>query len=140
MYTLVYSSITGNTRRVGEEIFTLLPKGSKIFQLENFNRPIGEDILILGYWVDKGSANKEMEEFIKRLKNKEVILYGTLGADPDSKYGREVKGNVEKLLDSSNKVLGHFLYKSDERDNNNFSKPNEEDLKNIKKFIKNIVN
>ena len=45
------------------------------------------DAILIGYWVDKGGPNKEAKEFMKRIKNKRVGIFATLGAYPDSNHG-----------------------------------------------------
>lgn len=108
---VVYSSLTGNTKAVGEKIFEIIEGEKNIIaidevkniNLDEFNR------IIVGFWVDKGTADKKSKNFIKNLSNKEIGYFGTLGADPDSKHGDDVRERVSKLCDEKNTLIGGFL-------------------------------
>lgn len=110
--TLVtYSSLTGNTKMVAEKIFEIIDGEKEIISLnqiqniniENFNR------IIVGFWVDKGNADKRTKEFIKKISGKEIAYFGTLGANPMSKHGNDVRERVSNLCSEKNKFLGGFL-------------------------------
>lgn len=108
---VVYSSLTGNTKAVGEKIFEIIEGEKNIISIDNvktinideFNR------VIVGFWVDKGSADKKTKGFIKSLSNKEIGYFGTLGADPESKHGNDVRERVSKLCSEKNTLIGGFL-------------------------------
>ena len=99
---VVYSSLTGNTKAVGEKIFEII-EGEKNINIDEFNR------VIVGFWVDKGSADKKTKGFIKSLSNKEIGYFGTLGADPESKHGNDVRERLTKLCSERNNLIGGFL-------------------------------
>lgn len=107
--SIVFSSLTGNTKKVAYEIFKIMPKGTNIYDLDNLNHELDDELLLLGYWVDKAKPNKDMYEFMENLKGKKIITFGTLGAYPDSEHAWETKNHTNKILEKNNKVLGHFL-------------------------------
>ncbi len=88
---IAYSSKTGNTKKLAMGIY------NNIYEECDLNvsiKPIDEvkciedyDAILIGYWVDKGGPNKEAKEFMKRIKNKRVGIFATLGAYPDSNHG-----------------------------------------------------
>ncbi len=108
---LAYSSRTGNTEKlckgvaeaIGEQVDVDLMTVKEITSFDNY------DVIIIGFWVDKGSANREAKKQITKLKNKRVLLLGTIGAAPDSEHGQKVFKTVNKLVDPSNDYLGVFL-------------------------------
>ncbi len=108
---LAYSSRTGNTEKlckgvaqaIGEQIDIDLMKVSEIKDIDDY------DLIMIGFWVDKGSANREAKKQITKLRNKRVLLLGTIGAAPDSEHGQKVYKTVNKLVDPSNDYLGVFL-------------------------------
>ncbi len=112
MKTLIaYSSVTGNTKKLCEGVYNNLKEDLDITISTVKEMPSAEDFdtVIIGFWVDKGTANKEAKKVIKNIKNKKVILLGTLGAAPDSPHGQKVLKNVAELPDSSNEYLGAFI-------------------------------
>lgn len=109
--TLVtYSSLTGNTKMVAESIFEVIEGEKDLVSLNDIATVDinNYDTFIVGYWVDKGSADGRAKRFFKQLSGKKVIPFGTLGADPDSDHGRKVHERVAKLCEG-NTVLGSYL-------------------------------
>lgn len=107
--SIIFSSLTGNTKKVAYEILEMMSNGTKIYDLKELDHDPEEELLILGYWVDRAKPNKEMYEFMEKLKGKKVITFGTMGAYPDSPHGQETKDNTTKILADNNELLGHFL-------------------------------
>ena len=107
---VVYSSMTGNTRRLAEgiasELADLQPVVSDIQALTSL--PIA-DVYLVGYWADKGHPDDQAAGFIRQLKNTKVGLFGTLGAYPYGKHARMIQASAEELLDESCECVGSFL-------------------------------
>lgn len=162
---VIFSSVTGNTKKVAHEILKIMPEGTEIYDLKELKNESDADLLVLGYWADRTTANKEMREFMEGLKGKKVITFGTLGAYPDSEHAKKTKENVSKLLEENNEVLGNFLCqgKIDTKITEMFKKigakgphvmtperikmhedseshPNEDDFNNAKDFVRKILN
>ena len=107
-YLVVYSSITGNTRRVAEAVFETLPEPKAIYPIEAAPDPEGYDFIALGFWLDRGTADEKFRRYIKKIKNKRIGLFGTSGVYPDSAHAREAVKNVESLL-AENHILGSVM-------------------------------
>ncbi|MGL5123651.1 MAG: flavodoxin family protein [Fusobacteriaceae bacterium] len=108
---VVYSSLTGNTKKVGEAIFEVIDHEKKIFSIEealkeNFDT---YDRIIIGFWVDKGSLDARAKKLLKKIKDKEVAFFGTLGAEPDSEHGKKVFAKVQTKFSKENNCIGGFL-------------------------------
>ncbi|MDR0856140.1 MAG: flavodoxin family protein [Clostridiales bacterium] len=67
------------------------------------------DTLILAYWCDLGSADEDTLALIAGLKNKRLILLGTLGAPADGAHAKKVAETVEKIASRDNILLGSYL-------------------------------
>lgn len=108
MKTLIaYSSKTGNTKKIGEAILKAFPKGEMkdIADINNFDH----DLIIIGAWIDKGTADKKALDFIKKIKGKKVAYFFTLGAFPNSEHANNCIKNINKLfLDNKNIIIGNF--------------------------------
>ncbi|WP_300357328.1 flavodoxin family protein [Fusobacterium sp.] len=110
--TLVtYSSLTGNTKMVAGRIYEIIEGDKKLISLNDIKEvDINQfDRIVVGFWVDKGTADKRTREFIKKLSQKEVAYFGTLGADPYSEHGEKVRERVTALCSEKNGFLGGFL-------------------------------
>ncbi|MDP0506625.1 MAG: flavodoxin family protein [Fusobacterium sp. JB019] len=109
MKTLVaYSTKTGNTKKVAEAINEVID-GSEIKNIDDINN-LDYDLVIVGAWIDKGTANKEAIDFIEKLENKKVAFFFTLGAYPDSDHAKDCVKRIEELfIKNNNEVIGHYL-------------------------------
>ncbi len=106
---VTWSSKTGNTRAVGKAIGEVCPPGTSLCPIEEAPEGGGEyDLLIIGYWVDKGSPDKKCRDYLKTLTGKKIAFFGTLGAYPDSDHAKECMQKAEELA-QENEVCGHFI-------------------------------
>ena len=104
----VYSSKTGNTRKIAEAIFDILPEPKELFSVEDAPSPDLYDFIAVGFWVNRGMADEKAQEYMKRIKGKKVGIYATLGAYPNSGHARDVLNWAGEILDG-NDVLGEFI-------------------------------
>ncbi|WP_028857341.1 flavodoxin family protein [Psychrilyobacter atlanticus] len=108
MKTLIaYSSKTGNTKKVAESILKAFPKGeiSDIKDIDNLDY----DLIIVGTWIDKGTADAKALKFIETIKEKKIAYFFTLGAYPNSDHANDCIKNIDKLfLDNKNTLIGNF--------------------------------
>lgn len=105
---VVYSSRTGNTKKVAEALYKALPEPKDLFNVDDNPDSTHYDLIVTGYWVDKGTADAKAREFFKTLNNKQVAIFGTLGAYPDSDHANSCRENVKDLL-ADNTILGDFI-------------------------------
>lgn len=103
---IIYSSLTGNTKMVAEAINSVL-KGD-IFQTSNPPKDLSSyDLIVLGFWADKGGADTKTANYFKTIKDKKLAFFFTLGADPKSEYADKLTNNTLEIL-QGNEVLTHF--------------------------------
>lgn len=155
---VTYSSKTGNTEKVGQAIHEVVSEKADIKKLPDVSCE-NYDTVVMGYWVDKGTANAEALEFMKTLGGKKVVLFGTLGAGDAGGYHQQVRETVEKELPSTCTLLGHQLFRASsmrlnilrkqhaekpddveiskmlEDYENNKHRPDAQDLKNAQAFV-----
>ena len=107
---IIYSSLSGKTRRLAEYLFSHLSQQEKsIHDLKDGPVVIDGDIVLLGYWVDKGGPTKEMQELINGLKDKAVGIFCTLAYYADSSHAaNSVRAGVE-LAAKNNTVIGSYV-------------------------------
>lgn len=105
---VAYSSITGNTKKVAQAINEVV-KGNLVDIKENPD-PNEYDSVILGYWADKGKADKLADKFIEKVSNKPCGVFATLGAYPDSEHAKKVINyGIEALKENGCEVLSSFI-------------------------------
>lgn len=108
-YAIVFSSVTGNTAQLAERLAAVLPKESGAY----FGAPSPEaaqaDLILAGFWTDKGACSKGMAEFLESLHNKQVFLFGTAGFGGSEAYFAQILDRVRIHLDPSNQVIGAFM-------------------------------
>jgi len=107
-HLVVYSSQTGNTAKVAQAIFEILPEPKQIHPVATAPEPLEGDFIALGFWVDKGRPDAKTQAYMKKLSGATIGLFGTLGADPESTHAAEcLQGAIASV--SGNRVVGTFL-------------------------------
>lgn len=104
---IAYSTLTGNTKKVCEaasKAFTNVELKS-ITEVTDLNY----DLIVVGTWIDKGTADMKAIKFIEKIKEKRVAFIFTLGAYPDSQHAMDCIEKITKLfVDNGNEVIGHY--------------------------------
>lgn len=104
---VVYSSRTGNTKQVAQSIADVL--GVKAVDVKTNPDYTAFDLIVAGYWVDRGGPNHEMKSYLQGITHKKVALFSTLGADPLSEHGKNsVAAGIDSLGDDST-CVGTFI-------------------------------
>ncbi len=108
---MAYSSMTGNTKYFCTEVYKNLKDRYDInlMELKDVSSYDEYDLLIIGFWVDRATANKEAKKFIRKIKNKKIVFLTTLGASPNSEHADRVRRTVVELVDESSEYLGISL-------------------------------
>ena len=161
-YSIIYSSKTGNTKKLAEAIYNTLPQNECSYYgtVDKIDDELS-NVIYIGFWTEKGNADLLTLEFLKKLKNKKIFLFGTAGYGESEKYFEGIINNLKKNIDSSNTIIGTFMcqgkmplsvrerYEKMREQNNislnidkliaNFDKalshPDEDDLKTLEEII-----
>ena len=108
-YSIVFSSLTGNTKKLADAIRAVLPKED----CEYFGAPKAEELhsemLYIGFWTDKGTADSDTLKLLQSLKNRKVFLFGTAGFGGSDEYFKKILSRVKQSLDLSNVVVGEYM-------------------------------
>ncbi len=161
---IVYSSLTGNTEKVATAISQVLPE-AHFCRVDDAPDNKDFDVIIIGYWVDKGLPDTKILNYIPTIQNKKVVLFGTLGAYPHSDHAKDCMAKAKALVEEQegNEVIDSFicmgkvdpklLERMAQMTNNAHpmteerrlrieegnKHPNEEDFKNVQEFIKSCM-
>lgn len=164
-YMVLYSSKTGNTKKVATEIFSALPGMSKDMQSMEEYRGKDAEIYFIGFWVNRGTCEMSVIDAMSQLHGKKIALFGTCGMGRDAEYYRSIEQKVDVWIPDDCEYLGMFLcqgkmpmqvrekYEISREDPRqeayrkkmlqNFDEalfhPNEEDLKDARVFVKQVL-
>lgn len=108
-YAIVFSSLTGNTKKLADTIRAVLPKED----CEYFGAPKAEELhsemLYIGFWTDKGNADNATLELLSKLRNKKIFLFGTAGFGGSAAYFQKILNRTACSIDASNSVVGNYM-------------------------------
>lgn len=109
LYSIIFSSATGNTKLLAETLHGALPREECAY-FGPWNREIpASPVVYVGFWTDKGNADPDTLALLKELRNKKVFLFGTAGFGESPAYFEKVLCAVRAALDDSNQILGTFM-------------------------------
>ena len=107
-YSIIVSSLTGNTKMLADAIYDVLPKENCDFYGDKTQIPQSK-MLYIGFWTDKGSADCDTLKLLQSLKNRKVFLFGTAGFGGSDEYFKKILSRVKQSLDLSNVVVGEYM-------------------------------
>jgi flavodoxin len=105
---VVYSSQTGNTKKLAETVCEALPAGTQMCMVDDAPDPADCDLVALGFWLQAGKPDPKSSGFLKRLKGKQkVFLFATHGARPGSDHANHAMAHAQFLAGGAT-VAGSF--------------------------------
>ncbi|MDO4690654.1 MAG: flavodoxin family protein [Fusobacterium sp.] len=108
---VIYSSLTGNTKKVCEQAFQVLNCEKEIIAIENINDEELEKFenIIIGTWIDKATADDKTRRLLKKLKRKNIYFIGTLAASLTSEHAKKCFNNLKSLCSKNNNFKNGVL-------------------------------
>ena len=94
---------------VAEAIYSVISDDADIFAVEDIPSADNYDVVIAGFWVDKGTSDKKATKYLQTIKNKNVALFATAGVNPNTDHAKDSLVNAAKNLDESNTLIGTFI-------------------------------
>lgn len=120
----VYSSQTGNTRKLAEAVAQELPGETELFAVDQAPDPEGYDLVALAFWFQGGGPDPKSAAFLPTVKDGDLILLATHGAAVGSQHvadglakaaalagGATVKGSFSCLGEVNPKALAKISAK-----------------------------
>ncbi len=104
---VIYSSRTGNTKKVAQAIAEELP-GAHCVDVKHAPDPATFDLIVMGFWAKRGSADPAAQAYMNKISGKKVITFFTLGAYPDSDHARQCAVAGNDCYGENCSVLGTF--------------------------------
>ena len=107
---VIYSSLSGQTKKVAQAVFDAIVADNKtLHDLKDGEPTLDGDILLLGYWVDKGGPNAEMKALLSKIQGKAVGIFCTLGYYADSSHAQKSLCAGIDLVKEQNILLGSYV-------------------------------
>lgn len=105
-YSIVYSSVTGNTAKLAEVIKNKINP--------SYFGPVSEealtsDVVFVGFWATRNSCGADVQAFIEKLSDKKVFLFGTAGYNNTQEHFDEILNNVKSYVPASNTIIGTYM-------------------------------
>ena len=104
-YSIVYSSVTGNTEKLAKAIKNHI--GACYFGKPS-DEALEADVIFVGFWATKNSCSADIQRFIEKMANKKVFIFGTVGYDNTPAYFEEILNNVKSLVPASNTIIAAY--------------------------------
>lgn len=110
---LFVSSLTGNTEKIANCIYTYLLKNNYSVIMQDSHimntKPISADLYILCFWCRRACVDDDTKKLLNDLQGTHFLAVGTCGHYPDSEYGQKIKRQVADYINQSNHCIDVFL-------------------------------
>lgn len=127
-FSIVFSSRTGNAAELAEAVREALPEGT----CEYFGSVNGDggfdgrgyagagcgrtssaipasETLFVGFWTNQGVADRETQQLLGQLRNRNIFLFGTAGFGGSEAYFQAILDKTKAFIDDSNTVIGTYM-------------------------------
>ncbi|MEE4265340.1 MAG: flavodoxin family protein [Desulfobacteraceae bacterium] len=104
---VVYSSQTGNTRKLAEAVFEALPGEKELYPVEKAPDPSAYGFIAVGFWFMRGQPDPKSGEYIGKIGNRELFLFATHAARVGSEHAGQGM-EAAKALASNADIRGTY--------------------------------
>ena len=106
-WAVIYSSTTGNTKSIAEEIAG--ETGADLFRVQDAPADLSAyEVVALGYWLRRGGLDDLMKAYLPKVRDASVVLFQTHGADVGSEHAVTSFARSAYLLGANCEILGTF--------------------------------
>lgn len=105
-YSIVYSSITGNTKKLAESIKN---KITECYFGNPSDEALSADTIFIGFWATRNSCGADVQSFIEKLSGKNLFIFGTASYNNTKEYFEEILSNAKSHVPSSNNIIGAYM-------------------------------
>mgnify|MGYP002627329323 CR=1 FL=1 len=109
-YAIIYSSQTGNTKKLAEEIFVdLLDKEKIITEIKSIKDIPEADVYLIGFPIHNFSCNIDVLNILERIENSNIALFATCGLTPKEDYKKRIETTLMPWINENCNYYGMFL-------------------------------
>ena len=105
---IVYSSITGNTRKLAEAIAPLMAGEKTLCAVDDAPPPEEFDVIAVGFWFQAGKPDLKAQKYMKDIgSGPRVFLFATHGAAAGSQHVKQAMDYARSLVPEA-RIMGDF--------------------------------
>jgi sulfite reductase alpha subunit-like flavoprotein len=104
---IVYSSQTGNTRKMAEAACEMLHGETVLHSVQEAPDPKGYDLVVVCFWLQAGKPDPKSQAFLRTLEGADLFLIATHGAASDSAHAKNAVVYAQDLAPSAT-LMGTF--------------------------------
>lgn len=67
------------------------------------------ETLFVGFWTNQGVADRETQQLLGQLRNRNIFLFGTAGFGGSEAYFQAILDKTKAFIDDSNTVIGAYM-------------------------------
>ena len=110
-YSIIFSTMTGNTRELADAIHRALPEENCEYFgiIKDTDAETISDMLYVGFWTDRGHADAATLDLLSKLEGKKIFLFGTAGFGGSKAYFDQILNATKESISESNTVVGEFM-------------------------------
>lgn len=107
-WLVVYSSGTGNTKQVAEAM-AAAADDADIVSVNAVPEDLSAyEVILVGYWLRRGAPDMRTQNFLPKIRGKQVVLFETHGAKLHSEHTITAFARAAYLLGENCGILGTF--------------------------------
>ncbi len=107
-YLVVYSSKSGNTKKLAQAIYDFLPGDKELKPVQEAPDPSDFIFVALGFWVKDGHPDPAAQEYLKRFnEDHQLFLFATHGGALKSEEVEQAMKEAKKLAHKA-RIVGQF--------------------------------
>jgi len=111
---VVYSSKSGNTRKMAEAVFEYLRGEKEIVAVADAPDPAGYSFVAVGFWLKAGQPDPDSQAFLARLKEGQAVyLFATHGAAATSAHAENGMKKAKELAGGAHVVSTYLPAQKD---------------------------
>jgi flavodoxin len=104
---VVYSSQTGNTRKLAEAVFDILPGEKALYPVDEAPDPSDYGFIAVGFWLMNGKPDPKSTKYLVKVGKKPLFLFATHGAGDGSDHAIYAM-QLAKSLASESDIRGTY--------------------------------
>ncbi len=94
---VVYSSKTGNTKKLAEELYDAVQFEKKLISISDNPDPTEYGFVAVGFWLNEGEPDSATQGFLPKIGKKEVLLFTTYCAAYNSDHAKNALKKAKEL-------------------------------------------
>ncbi len=104
---IVFSSATGNTKKLAEAICDTL--GEEIYCGKISDEALDADVIFVGSWTMAFNCAPDIKGFLEKLNDKKVFIFMTAGYGSTPEFFAPIINATKENINASNEIVGEFI-------------------------------